>query len=51
MLQETSEDDRKRESRGRRTQSNRQGFRLTHKPVETEEIQREKEHEDVKVDY
>lgn len=48
MLQETSENDRERESRGRRTQG--EGFRLTHKPGETEEIQRETEHKVVKVD-
>lgn len=34
---------------GKKKQATKQGFRLSHEPQQSEELQREKEHKDVKV--
>ena len=45
---------RPRDNRGRKSlekQAKGKDFRLSHKPAESEEVQREKEHKDVKVQF
>ena len=49
FAQETADKPERQRAAGSSSKRQRQGFRLTHAPVESEEMQRVKEHENVKV--